>query len=131
MLTFVSYRLAPSTMPKLPTHLTKEEMEVQQLIQGELIEWLAELEREGHGFSSVVDASFFDQLDPHVELAKHKLRYLEAVKDKVALKGYRDSVTGEIKVDWQGDAQEVTAKLNSGGGVKYSETDLERWLARI
>ena len=56
-------------MPKLPSHFTKEEMEVQQLIQGELTEWLAELEREGHDFGSVVDASFFDQLDPRVELA--------------------------------------------------------------
>jgi hypothetical protein len=118
-------------MPKLPTHLTKEEMEVQQLIQVELAEWLAELEREGHDFGSVVDASFFDQLDPRVDMVEHKLRYLEAVKDKVALKGYRDAVTGEVTIDWKGDELEIAGKLNSGGGIEYTETDLERWLAKI
>lgn len=127
MLTFVSYRLAPLTMPKLPTHLTKEEMEVQQLIQGELIEWLAELEREGHGFSSVVDASFFDQLDPHVELAKHKLRYLEAVKDKVALKGYRDSVSGEITIDWNGDEDVFDHEMSNGAQKVIGLTE---WMNR-
>ncbi len=114
-------------MPKLPTHLTKEEMEVQQLIQGELIEWLAELDREGHGFSSVVDASFFDQLDPHVELAKHKLRYLEAVKDKVALKGYRDSVTGEITIDWNGDEDVFDHEMSNGAQKVIGLTE---WMNR-
>jgi len=124
-------RLAPLTMPKLPSHLTNEEMEVQQLIQGELTEWLAELEREGHDFGSVVDASFFDQLDPRVELAEHKLRYLEAVKDKVALKGYVNPATGEVTIDWKGDEREIAARLNAGGGTEYTASDLERWLTRI
>jgi hypothetical protein len=124
-------RLAPLTMPKLPSHLTNEEMEVQQLIQGELTEWLAELEREGHDFGSVVDASFFDQLDPRVELAEHKLRYLEAVKDKVALKGHVNSATGEVTIDWKGDEREIAARLNAGGGTEYTASDLERWLTRI
>ena len=118
-------------MPKLPSHLTNEEMEVQQLIQGELTEWLAELEREGHDFGSVVDASFFDQLDPRVELAEHKLRYLEAVKDKVALKGYVNPATGEITIDWKGDEREIAVRLNAGGGIEYTASDLERWLTRI
>jgi hypothetical protein len=114
-------------MPKLPTHLTKEEMEVQQLIQGELAEWLAELEREGHDFASVVDASFFDQLDPRVDVVEHKLRYLEAVKDKVALRGYRDSVTGEITIDWKGDEDMLDHEMSSGAQKVIS---LSEWMNR-
>ena len=120
-------RLAPLTMPKLPSHFTKEEMEVQQLIQGELTEWLAELEREGHDFGSVVDASFFDQLDPRVELAEHKLRYLEAVKDKVALKGYVNPATGEVTIDWKGDEDMLDHEMSSGAQKVIS---LSEWMNR-
>jgi hypothetical protein len=127
MLIFVSYRLAPLTMPKLPTHLTNEEMEVQQTIQGELAEWLAELEREGHDFASVVDASFFDQLDPHLELAEHKLRYLAAVKDKVALKGYVNPATGKITIDWRGDEDMLDHEMSSGTQKVIS---LSEWMNR-
>jgi hypothetical protein len=114
-------------MPKLPSHLTKEEMEVQQLIQGELTEWLAELEREGHDFGSVVDTSFFDQLDPRVELAEHKLRYLEAVKEKVALKGYVNPATGEIRIDWKGDEYMLDHEMSSGAQKVIS---LSEWMNR-
>jgi|LauGreDrversion4_2_1035121.scaffolds.fasta_scaffold118684_3 hypothetical protein len=114
-------------MPKLPSHFTKEEMEVQQLIQGELTEWLAELEREGHDFGSVVDASFFDQLDPRVELAEHKLRYLEAVKENVALKGYVNPATGEIRIDWKGDEYMLDHEMSSGAQKVIS---LSEWMNR-
>jgi hypothetical protein len=114
-------------MPKLPSHFTKEEMEVQQLIQGELTEWLAELEREGHDFGSVVDTSFFDQLDPRVELAEHKLRYLEAVKEKVALKGYVNPATGEITIDWKGDEDMLDHEMSSGAQKVIS---LSEWMNR-
>jgi hypothetical protein len=114
-------------MPKLPSHFTKEEMEVQQLIQGELTEWLAELEREGHDFGSVVDASFFDQLDPCVELAEHKLRYLEAVKENVALKGYVNPATGEIRIDWKGDEYMLDHEMSSGAQKVIS---LSEWMNR-
>ena len=114
-------------MPKLPSHLTKEEMEVQQLIQGELTEWLAELEREGHDFGSVVDTSFFDQLDPRVELAEHKLRSLEAVKENVALKGYVNPATGEIRIDWKGDEYMLDHEMSSGAQKVIS---LSEWMNR-
>ena len=114
-------------MPKLPSHLTKEEMEVQQLIQGELTEWLAELEREGHDFGSVVGASFFDQLDPRLELAEHKLRYLEAVKDKVALKGHVNSATGEITLDSKGEDDFFDHEMCSGAQKVIS---LSEWMNR-
>lgn len=127
MLIFVYQPTSTPDHAPIAVSFTKEEMEVQQLIQGELTEWLAELEREGHDFGSVVGASFFDQLDPRVELAEHKLRYLEAVKDKVALKGHVNSATGEITIDWKGDEDMLDHEMSSGAQKVIS---LSEWMNR-
>jgi hypothetical protein len=56
---------------------------------------------------------------------------LEAVKEKVALKGYVNPATGEITIDWKGDERKISARLNAGGGIEHTASDLEHWLTRI